>query len=188
MPVLLWVGVLCVCFRQLHQTSSLAVGVMEESYRESLECTDEDITDKVRASFPSSLLPCRQDKADFVLVLLGFPGVLRGRDYRTRWEQHCPCYPAGFSALQCSHVPRQDQAGAPRRWDRGSPSSWRGWRRRALQVLGWVRRWHWLLLRGQRLPPKCWEQEWAVHRQRFHFSCTQEDVLEFCFSEPTHPV
>ncbi|XP_066417327.1 rab11 family-interacting protein 3 isoform X2 [Molothrus aeneus] len=33
--------------RQLHQTSSLAVGVMEESYRESLECTDEDITDKV---------------------------------------------------------------------------------------------------------------------------------------------
>lgn len=37
MPVLLWVGVLCVCFRQLHQTSSLAVGVMEESYRESLE-------------------------------------------------------------------------------------------------------------------------------------------------------
>ncbi|XP_032929874.1 rab11 family-interacting protein 3 isoform X3 [Catharus ustulatus] len=33
--------------RQLHQTSSLAVGVMEESYRDSLECTDEDITDKV---------------------------------------------------------------------------------------------------------------------------------------------
>ncbi|XP_066186150.1 rab11 family-interacting protein 3 isoform X1 [Sylvia atricapilla] len=33
--------------RQLHQTSSLAVGVMEESYRENLECTDEDITDKV---------------------------------------------------------------------------------------------------------------------------------------------
>lgn len=55
MPVLLWVGVLCVCFRQLHQTSSLAVGVMEESYRESLECMDEDITDKVRASFPSSV-------------------------------------------------------------------------------------------------------------------------------------
>ncbi|XP_017596723.1 PREDICTED: rab11 family-interacting protein 3 [Corvus brachyrhynchos] len=33
--------------RQLHQTSSLAVGVMEESYRENLDCTDEDITDKV---------------------------------------------------------------------------------------------------------------------------------------------
>uniref|UniRef100_A0A8C5X8H1 RAB11 family interacting protein 3 n=1 Tax=Malurus cyaneus samueli TaxID=2593467 RepID=A0A8C5X8H1_9PASS len=33
--------------RQLHQTGSLAVGVMEESYRENLECTDEDITDKV---------------------------------------------------------------------------------------------------------------------------------------------
>ncbi|NXM87986.1 RFIP3 protein, partial [Oenanthe oenanthe] len=33
--------------RQLHQTSSLAVGVMEESLRDSLECTDEDITDKV---------------------------------------------------------------------------------------------------------------------------------------------
>ncbi|NXQ35464.1 RFIP3 protein, partial [Alaudala cheleensis] len=33
--------------RQLHQTSSLAVGVMEESYRDNLECTDEDITDKV---------------------------------------------------------------------------------------------------------------------------------------------
>ncbi|XP_063270341.1 rab11 family-interacting protein 3 isoform X1 [Prinia subflava] len=33
--------------RQLHQTSSLAAGVMEESYRENLECTDEDITDKV---------------------------------------------------------------------------------------------------------------------------------------------
>ncbi|XP_032560062.1 rab11 family-interacting protein 3 isoform X1 [Chiroxiphia lanceolata] len=33
--------------RQLHQTSSLAVGVMEESYQDNLECTDEDITDKV---------------------------------------------------------------------------------------------------------------------------------------------
>ncbi|NXS52376.1 RFIP3 protein, partial [Brachypteracias leptosomus] len=33
--------------RQLHQTSALSVGVMEESYRESLECTEEDITDKV---------------------------------------------------------------------------------------------------------------------------------------------
>ncbi|NXV46223.1 RFIP3 protein, partial [Uria aalge] len=33
--------------RQLHQTSALSVGVMEESYRETLECTDEDITDKV---------------------------------------------------------------------------------------------------------------------------------------------
>ncbi|NXD44662.1 RFIP3 protein, partial [Copsychus sechellarum] len=33
--------------RQLHQTSSLAVGVMEESLRDGLECTDEDITDKV---------------------------------------------------------------------------------------------------------------------------------------------
>lgn len=54
MPVLLWVGVVFFCFRQLHQTSSLAVGVMEESYRENLECTDEDITDKVRGCFPSS--------------------------------------------------------------------------------------------------------------------------------------
>ncbi|NXV23222.1 RFIP3 protein, partial [Cepphus grylle] len=33
--------------RQLHQTSALSVGVMEESYRETLECTEEDITDKV---------------------------------------------------------------------------------------------------------------------------------------------
>ncbi|NWS74248.1 RFIP3 protein, partial [Crotophaga sulcirostris] len=33
--------------RQLHQTSALSVGVMEEPYRESLECTEEDITDKV---------------------------------------------------------------------------------------------------------------------------------------------
>ncbi|NXP74887.1 RFIP3 protein, partial [Ramphastos sulfuratus] len=33
--------------RQLHQTSTLAVAAMEESYREALECTEEDITDKV---------------------------------------------------------------------------------------------------------------------------------------------
>ncbi|NXV31348.1 RFIP3 protein, partial [Rissa tridactyla] len=33
--------------RQLHQTSALSVGVMEEPYRETLECTEEDITDKV---------------------------------------------------------------------------------------------------------------------------------------------
>uniref|UniRef100_A0A663FDM3 Rab11 family-interacting protein 3 n=2 Tax=Accipitrinae TaxID=8955 RepID=A0A663FDM3_AQUCH len=33
--------------RQLHQTSTLSVGVMEESYRDTLECTEEDITDKV---------------------------------------------------------------------------------------------------------------------------------------------
>ncbi|XP_014792091.1 PREDICTED: rab11 family-interacting protein 3 isoform X1 [Calidris pugnax] len=33
--------------RQLHQTSALAVGVMEDSYRDTLECTEEDITDKV---------------------------------------------------------------------------------------------------------------------------------------------
>ncbi|NXL63261.1 RFIP3 protein, partial [Chordeiles acutipennis] len=33
--------------RQLHQTSALSVGVMEESYRDTLECTEEDITDKV---------------------------------------------------------------------------------------------------------------------------------------------
>ncbi|KFP80669.1 Rab11 family-interacting protein 3 [Acanthisitta chloris] len=46
-PVLLWVGVVCICYRQLHQTSTLAVGVMEESYQDTLECTDEDITDKV---------------------------------------------------------------------------------------------------------------------------------------------
>ncbi|KAL2298747.1 hypothetical protein Nmel_014343 [Mimus melanotis] len=47
MPLLLWVGVVCLRFRQLHQTGSLAVGAMEESYRDSLDCTDEDITDKV---------------------------------------------------------------------------------------------------------------------------------------------
>ncbi|NXW38560.1 RFIP3 protein, partial [Phaetusa simplex] len=43
--------------RQLHQTSALSVGVMEESYRETLECTEEDITDKVRAGleFDASL-------------------------------------------------------------------------------------------------------------------------------------
>uniref|UniRef100_A0A8B9N010 Rab11 family-interacting protein 3 n=1 Tax=Accipiter nisus TaxID=211598 RepID=A0A8B9N010_9AVES len=33
--------------RQLHQTSTLSVAVMEESYRDTLECTEEDITDKV---------------------------------------------------------------------------------------------------------------------------------------------
>nr|XP_013223508.2 rab11 family-interacting protein 3 isoform X3 [Columba livia] len=33
--------------RQLHQTSVLSVGVMEESYRDTLECLEEDITDKV---------------------------------------------------------------------------------------------------------------------------------------------
>ncbi|NXJ69992.1 RFIP3 protein, partial [Rostratula benghalensis] len=33
--------------RQLHQTSTLSVGVMEDSYRDTLECTEEDITDKV---------------------------------------------------------------------------------------------------------------------------------------------
>nr|XP_009940204.1 PREDICTED: rab11 family-interacting protein 3 [Opisthocomus hoazin] len=36
--------------RQLHQTSTLSVGVMEGSYRDMLECTEEDITDKVRAA------------------------------------------------------------------------------------------------------------------------------------------
>ncbi|KFW01174.1 Rab11 family-interacting protein 3 [Eurypyga helias] len=46
MCVLLWVGVVCLC-RQLHQTSALSVGVMEGSYRDTLECTEEDITDKV---------------------------------------------------------------------------------------------------------------------------------------------
>lgn len=103
MPVLLWVGAVCLRFRQLHQTSSLAVGVMEESYRENLECTDEDITDKVRASFPSSLLCLsHQDQADFVLVLLSISEMLRGKGYRIRWEQHCLCYPAAFRALQCS--------------------------------------------------------------------------------------
>ncbi|KAM9016017.1 rab11 family-interacting protein 3 isoform 1-T1 [Ara ararauna] len=33
--------------RQLHQTSTLAGGVMEDSYQDMLECTEEDITDKV---------------------------------------------------------------------------------------------------------------------------------------------
>ncbi|NXA41548.1 RFIP3 protein, partial [Eudromia elegans] len=33
--------------RQLHQTGALSVGVMEESYRDTLDCTEEDITDKV---------------------------------------------------------------------------------------------------------------------------------------------
>ncbi|XP_033921149.1 rab11 family-interacting protein 3 isoform X1 [Melopsittacus undulatus] len=33
--------------RQLHQTSTLAGGVMEDSYRDTLECAEEDITDKV---------------------------------------------------------------------------------------------------------------------------------------------
>ncbi|OXB74462.1 UNVERIFIED_CONTAM: hypothetical protein H355_001844 [Colinus virginianus] len=33
--------------RQLHQTSSLSVGAMEESYQDTMECTEEDITDKV---------------------------------------------------------------------------------------------------------------------------------------------
>ncbi|KFQ54732.1 Rab11 family-interacting protein 3, partial [Nestor notabilis] len=47
MLVLLWVGVVCICYRQLHQTSTLAGGVMEDSYRDTLECTEEDITDKV---------------------------------------------------------------------------------------------------------------------------------------------
>lgn len=54
MLALLWVGVVCLCYRQLHQTSALSVGVMEDSYRDTLECTEEDITDKVRA-MPSAL-------------------------------------------------------------------------------------------------------------------------------------
>ncbi|NWI09358.1 RFIP3 protein, partial [Crypturellus soui] len=33
--------------RQLHQTGTLSVGVMEESYQDTLDCTEEDITDKV---------------------------------------------------------------------------------------------------------------------------------------------
>uniref|UniRef100_A0A672TT82 Rab11 family-interacting protein 3 n=1 Tax=Strigops habroptila TaxID=2489341 RepID=A0A672TT82_STRHB len=33
--------------RQLHQTSTLAGAVMEDSYRDTLDCTEEDITDKV---------------------------------------------------------------------------------------------------------------------------------------------
>ncbi|XP_065588513.1 rab11 family-interacting protein 3 isoform X1 [Cyrtonyx montezumae] len=33
--------------RQLHQTSSLSVGAMEESYQDTMECMEEDITDKV---------------------------------------------------------------------------------------------------------------------------------------------
>lgn len=44
----LGVVVVCLCYRQLHQTSVLSVGVMEESYRDTLECLEEDITDKVR--------------------------------------------------------------------------------------------------------------------------------------------
>lgn len=50
MLVLLWVGMVCLCYRQLHQTSTLSVAVMEESYQDTLECTEEDITDKVRGS------------------------------------------------------------------------------------------------------------------------------------------
>lgn len=49
MFVFLGVVVVCLCYRQLHQTSALSVGVMEESYRDTLECLEEDITDKVRA-------------------------------------------------------------------------------------------------------------------------------------------
>lgn len=49
MVALLWVGVALLCYRQLHQTSTLSGGAMEESYRDTLECTEEDITDKVRA-------------------------------------------------------------------------------------------------------------------------------------------
>ncbi|XP_035751440.1 rab11 family-interacting protein 3 [Egretta garzetta] len=39
--------------RQLHQTSALSVGMMEGSYRDTLDCTEEDITDKVRAVLPA---------------------------------------------------------------------------------------------------------------------------------------
>lgn len=55
MLALLWVGVVCLHYRQLHQTSALSVGVMEEPYRETLECTEEDITDKVRAGLSAIL-------------------------------------------------------------------------------------------------------------------------------------
>ncbi|KFV58983.1 Rab11 family-interacting protein 3, partial [Gavia stellata] len=47
MFVLLGLGVVCLCYRQLHQTSALSVGMMEGSYRDTLECAEEDITDKV---------------------------------------------------------------------------------------------------------------------------------------------
>lgn len=55
MFVFLGVGAAFLCYRQLHQTSALSVGAMEESYRDTLECTEEDITDKVGAgvSVPS---------------------------------------------------------------------------------------------------------------------------------------
>lgn len=49
MVALLWVGMALLCYRQLHQTSTLSGGAMEESYRDTLECTEEDITDKVGA-------------------------------------------------------------------------------------------------------------------------------------------
>lgn len=54
------------------------------------------------------------------LILAEFFETWRGKGHRVRWERCCLCHPAGFSALQCSSGPRQDQAEAPLcRWDMG---------------------------------------------------------------------
>lgn len=50
MVLLLWFGVACVFCRHLHQTGSLTVDAMEESFQNNVECLEEDIADKVRAS------------------------------------------------------------------------------------------------------------------------------------------
>lgn len=83
MFALLWVGVLCLCYRQLHQTSALSVGMMEGSYRDTLDCTEEDITDKVRAVLPAlswsteRLATLRDLQAGVGLKLQGLPAKLQ---------------------------------------------------------------------------------------------------------------
>lgn len=47
MVILLWVGLVCLGYRHLHQTGTLTVDAMEEPFRAHMECADEDITDKV---------------------------------------------------------------------------------------------------------------------------------------------
>lgn len=48
MVFLLWVGLVCVFHRHLHQTGTLTVDMMEESFQNNVECLEEDIADKVR--------------------------------------------------------------------------------------------------------------------------------------------
>lgn len=92
--------------------------------------------------------------------------------------------------MQCSSVPRQHQAEAPLCADGAWGALPMGGMEEERSTPGAVQGQEVTLdlLQRQWIPPECWEEEWAVHRQHFHFSFAQEDVLRFCFSEATHPM